>query len=45
MTQHVGEEWSRLFTAAAYPTEPACAACTAGDAAAAGDARASESAR
>lgn len=45
MTQHVGEEWSRLFTAAARPTELAFAACTAGDAGAAGDVRTSEPAR
>ena len=33
------------LTTAARPTKPACAACTAGDAAAAGDARAREPAR
>ena len=43
--QHVDEEWSRMLTAAARPTAPVAAACTAWDAAAAGDARASESAR
>ena len=34
-----------MFTLAAHPTEPVAAACTAWDAAAAGDARASEPAR
>lgn len=45
MTQHVGEEWGRMLTAAARPTELACAVCTAWDAAAVDDARASEPAR
>ena len=45
MTQYVGEEWSRLLTAAARPTAPVAAAYTAWDAGAAGDARASEPAR
>ena len=45
MTQHVGEEWNRTLTAAAHPTEPVAAACTAWDAGAAGDVRAGEPAR
>ena len=45
MTQHVGEEWSQTLTAAAHPTALVAAACTAWDAAAAGDARTSEPAR
>ena len=45
MTWHVGKEWSQTLTAAARPTEPVAAACTAWGAGAAGDARASESAR
>ena len=44
-TWHVSEEWSRLLTAAARPTEPVAAACTAWDAAAADDVRASEPAK
>ena len=45
MTWHVGKEWSQTLTAAARPTEPVAAVCTAWDAAAAGDVRASEPAR
>ena len=45
MTQYVGEEWSRLLTAAARPAEPVAAACTAWGAGAAGGARAREPAR
>ena len=45
MTQHVGEEWGQTLTAAARPTEPVAAACTAWGVGAAGDVRAREPAR
>ena len=45
MTRDVDEEWGRLFTTAARPTELAFAACTAWDADAADDVRARAPAR